>query len=1067
MTAVSADDTRMLRPPLKGQYNSKESSEDGLPGRKVDASLTGVRLHLGRLGAVFRGRRLVILRGVLRADNGRLQPVRIRAMVDSGATGEFITPRLAQRLGGTITHGDFGVAVEAFGGETRLTQQVSAAQLELEGVNPRSLLAQRFLATVDFTVADLDGPYDLILGTKFLDGRTSLSFHEPWEADLTDDRGGVTRVRAVTPEECREDGTAEEKCALNALRHRRRAGDTGWRQLSSALREQRGSAAQWPTGTQRRARQRADAVDAEYWLQQAARAARERPNLVMPLEQLTQEWAATQERHGRTGLRVFAIQGTGLVEREAAEMSAAGRPLEAAELKREEQDGMDRILITTVSEGSTRVEQQSWAASGGEAAELSPTERRRAEELVTRLKKEYADVFPSALPGGAPPLRGGRAFGIDLKVDAQPQGRYGARMTAADTVKAGEMIAELLKLGFIRPSTSPWGSPMFLVDKPDGSKRMVIDYRALNAQTVRNRYPLPRVDELFDQLQGKAFFSKIDLRTGCWQIRVDAKDVEKTAFTSRHGHYEWLVLPMGLTNAPAAFMALMETTFRAELNKFVLVFLDDILVYSDTFEQHEAHLRTVLQRLRDQKLYAKESKCEFFRGEVEFLGHFVGRAGVRMIEGKVQAVEQWPEPTCQKEVEQFLGLAGYYRRFIADFSKIASPLSELTGTLKKGMSGKSERKPPKKPFVWAEEQRGAFEALKAAVAAAPCLALPDNDKPFVVHADASGYATGAMLMQEHEGGMRPIAFLSKKMSSAETRYPVHEQELLAILNALRAWRHYLSGRHFTVLSDHQSLQYVETSAMATPRQLRWASWLAEFDFTIKYARGDTNVAADALSRGAAGGGRQPMAQDAMRAQEEAKLLLSAVRHMAPLVIRVRVAAQEDAEYQSRLQLSHSELSKTGLVKGGGLLYREAGGQLVVPQHAGIRTYLMSAAHDTTTGAHHGAAITTAWLKERVQWTGMDRDVEVYVRGCEQCQRNKPDNRGAQGLPMSLATPQRPWETICMDFVGPLPRTPRGHDAVMVVVDKLTRYVYYLPLRTTSTAQDVFALLERHVLAERD
>ena len=186
-----------------------------------------------------------------------------------------------------------------------------------------------------------------------------------------------------------------------------------------------------------------------------------------------------------------------------------------------------------------------------------------------------------------------------------------------------------------------------------------------------------------------------------------------------------------------------------------------------------------------------------------------------------------------------------------------------------------------------------------------------------------------------------------------------------------------------------------------------------------------------------------------------------------LVVRVPEAARGDAGYQARLQLSHNELSKTGLVKGGGLLYRGAGGQLVVPQHAGIRTYLMSAAHDTTTGAHHGAAITTAWLKERVQWAGMDRDVETYVRGCEQCQRNKPDNRGAQGLPMSLATPQRPWETICMDFVGPLPRTPRGHDAVMVVVDKLTRYVYYLPLRTTSTAQDVFALLERHVLAERD
>ena len=196
---------------------------------------------------------------------------------------------------------------------------------------------------------------------------------------------------------------------------------------------------------------------------------------------------------------------------------------------------------------------------------------------------------------------------------------------------------------------------MFLVDKPDGSKRMVIDYRALNAATQRNRYPLPRVDELFDQLQGARYVSKIDLRTGYWQIRVAAEDVPKTAFTSRHGHFEWLVLPMGLTNAPAEFMALMENTFREQLNKFVLVFLDDILIYSRTMEEHERHLRTVLQRLKEQRLFGKLSKCQFMRQEVEFLGHYVGRAGVRMVDGKVAAVQQWPTPTCQKEVEQFLG----------------------------------------------------------------------------------------------------------------------------------------------------------------------------------------------------------------------------------------------------------------------------------------------------------------------------------------------------------------------------------------------------------------------------
>jgi hypothetical protein len=229
---------------------------------------------------------------------------------------------------------------------------------------------------------------------------------------------------------------------------------------------------------------------------------------------------------------------------------------------------------------------------------LPPEERERAARLVRQLtEREFADVFPSELPAGLPPTRGTTPFRIELKPGTQPFGRYGPRMTAADTQEAEKMLKDLLAKGFIRPSRSPWGSPMFLVEKPDGGKRMVIDYRALNAATQRNRYPLPRVDELFDQLQGARYFSKIDLRTGYWQIRVAAEDVPKTAFTSRHGHFEWLVLPMGLTNAPAEFMALMENTFRQELNRSVLVFLDDILIYSRTLEEHERHLRVVLQRL--------------------------------------------------------------------------------------------------------------------------------------------------------------------------------------------------------------------------------------------------------------------------------------------------------------------------------------------------------------------------------------------------------------------------------------------------------------------------------------
>ena len=1067
-------EVKSLKPTLKGilHVRDKGGSAGDPAATEAPPAAAGVRWRVAQVGRKLDAqRRLVIFRGYARADNGRLQAQQIRAMLDSGAQAEIISPALVERLGGTITEGRFGVAVEAFGRETPLTQQARGIHLQLPGTNPRSLLAQDFTATWDFIVAPhpLSDHYDMLLGVQFMRRfQLTLSFQKPCSVRLTAVDGRETMV----PEE--EDAEAEEHIEAEAEEAAAAAVSVG-PVKSSSQRER------WMkpfTHTQRRAMRR-EWRDGEEWrLQQAARAASDPSvsSLVMGMEELERLWATSAPG----SVKVFAIQARGFVE--------------AADARSEvKQDG--------VQVGAVATDGQQQAEDG---SHLPPNERPRAERMVSELQREFGDVFPDELPSGVPPARGSEPFRIDLKEGTKPFGRYGPRMTEENTREAEKMLKELLAKGFIRPSRSPWGSPMFLVDKPDGGKRMVIDYRGLNAATTRNRYPLPRIDELFDQLQGARYFSKLDLRTGYWQIRVASEDVAKTAFTSRHGHFEWLVLPMGLTNAPAEFMALMENTFREELNKFVLVFLDDILVYSSTLEEHERHLRVVLQRLREQKLYAKWSKCTFVRQEVEFLGHFVGRAGVRMVEGKVAAVERWPTPATQKEVEQFLGLAGYYRRFIENFSKISAPLSELCGTLKKptGPGGAAKRAPPKKKFYWGEEQQEAFGALKRAVTSAPCLAIPDPGREFLVHTDSSGYATGAVLMQRFDAGLRPIAFLSKKMSPAERRYPVHEQELLAILNALKAWRHYLGGRHFTVLTDHQSLQYVETSAMATPRQMRWAAWLSEFDFSIRYGRGKDNVAADALSRAAAGG----VAEDSEVAvgsvlQEAApRLLVNSINDLAPLPVRVREAAQGDAAYQALLKEAASTLGRQGMVRVRGLLYRVKGqpeedhqedepaeveddggapaastsqeipaneGQLVVPKDERLRTWLLSSAHDTLLGGHHSAATTHAWLRERVWWSNMAADAQRYVRGCELCQRNKPDLRGRQGLPLSIATPKRAWEVVCLDFIGPLPRTARGCDVVMVVIDKLTRWVYYIPMRQTDSAQDVFALLDRHVLANHD
>ena len=317
-----------------------------------------------------------------------------------------------------------------------------------------------------------------------------------------------------------------------------------------------------------------------------------------------------------------------------------------------------------------------------------------------------------------------------------------------------------------------------------GDYRAVTDYRALNDITIKNKYPLPRTDELFDKLAKAKIFSKIDLRTGFYQILIKEKDRHKTAFITSEGLFEYNVLAMGLCNSPGVFMELMQElmqeTFREYIDKgFVVVFLDDIIVYS---QNEQEHLRMVFQKLREKRLYAKESKTSLFQTQVEFLGHVVGQDGIKVMEDKIEAIKAWPTPKKMSELKAFLGLAGYYRKFVKDFSKIALPLTDLTRTLVAGQ-----------PLRWDNACELAFISLKMALQSTPVLALPVQELPFTIHCDASGYAVGAVLQQDQGHGLQPIAFMSEKMNAAETRYPVHEQELLAIVTALEKWRHYLEG----------------------------------------------------------------------------------------------------------------------------------------------------------------------------------------------------------------------------------------------------------------------------------
>jgi len=376
--------------------------------------------------------------------------------------------------------------------------------------------------------------------------------------------------------------------------------------------------------------------------------------------------------------------------------------------------------------------------------------------------RDFPDVFPEELPG-LPPEREVEVS-IDVLPGTTPIAQAPYRMASVELAELKFQLQELLDKGFIHPNNSPWGASVLFVKKKDGTLRLCIDYRQLNKVTIKNKYPLPRIDDLFDQLKGARVFSKIDLRSGYYQLRIKDLDVSKTAFRTRYGHFEFLVMPFGLTNAHAVFMDLMNRVFRPYLDRSVVVFIDDILVYSSSYIKHEKHLREVLQTLREHRLYAKLNKCEFWLKEVTFLGHVILAEGILVDPRKVEAVLKWERPTNVTEIRSFLGLAGYYRRFIEGFSTIAAPMT---------------RKETK--WEWTSECESSFQELKRRLTTAPVLTLPSGMEGFVIYSDASKKGLGCVLMQHG----RVIAYASRQLKTHETNYPTHDLELAAVIFALR------------------------------------------------------------------------------------------------------------------------------------------------------------------------------------------------------------------------------------------------------------------------------------------
>ncbi|GJV73791.1 putative reverse transcriptase domain-containing protein [Tanacetum coccineum] len=404
--------------------------------------------------------------------------------------------------------------------------------------------------------------------------------------------------------------------------------------------------------------------------------------------------------------------------------------------------------------------------------EEDKSERKQIKDVP--IVRDFPEVFPEDLPG-LPPARPVE-FQIDLIPGAAPVARAPYRLAPSEMKELSEQLQELSDKGFIRPSSSPWGAPVLFVKKKDGSFRMCIDYRELNKLTVKNRYPLLRIDVLFDQLQGSSIYSKIDLRSGYHQIRVRGQDIPKTAFQTRYGHYEFQVMPFELTNAPAVFMDLMNRVCKPYLDNFVIVFIDDILIYSKDEREHEEHLKAILELLKREKLYAKFSKCEFWIPKVQFLRHVIDSRGIYVDPAKIESIKDWASPKTPTEIRQFLGLAGYYRRFIEGFSKIAKSMTKLT---QKGIK-----------FDWGEKEENAFQLIKQKLYSAPILALPEGSEDFVVYCDASHKGLGVVLMQRE----KVIAYASRQLKVHEKNYTTHDLELGSVVFALKIWRHYLYGK---------------------------------------------------------------------------------------------------------------------------------------------------------------------------------------------------------------------------------------------------------------------------------
>jgi len=665
------------------------------------------------------------------------------------------------------------------------------------------------------------------------------------------------------------------------------------------------------------------------------------------------------------------------------------------------------------SKGTTNITKAIWVRPQGRTlASVEPVECPKEYE-------DFKDVFEEKLGKDALPEHKPWDHEIPLIPGKEPT--YGPlyTLTREEEIELKTYIEKNLAKGFIRESSGPAASPILFVPKKDKTKRLCVDFRKLNEITVKNRYPLPRIDELQDRLQGMKWFTAIDIREAYYRIRIKQGEEWKTAFRTRYGQYEYCVMPFGLTNAPASFQSLINNALREYLDDFVVAYLDDVLIFSKTYEEHVQHVRKVLTKLREKGLPVKLEKCEFHKHEVPFLGYIVSDQGLKMSPDKIKDVLEWPEPRSVKDVQSFLGFANFYRRFIEGYSRVTAALSNLT---KKGVQ---------KMFALSADAREAFLELKRRFTSAPLLLMFDPEKPIHLETDASDYAIGACILQPDDNGKwLPVAYHSRKLTGPELNYEIYDKELLAIVEALRHWRVYCEGPKYTVdiYSDHKNLLYWTTTKKLHGRLIRWSETMSAYNFRIHYVKGKENGRADALSRRPDyEEGSKVKPSDALLKVEGDSLVFNRTIMMAERSISTPISAQDKLE-------------------------------------------ALKLCHDDTLAGHPGVNKTLELLTRDYSWKGMRADVEEYVGKCMVCQKARPSRHKPYGLLQPTPVPEYPWQTITWDFIVELPKsedplTGTAYDSILVICDRMTKYSYFLPCNTTTNAKQLAYLFMRTVFAE--